>query len=256
MPLLRMLCEFELGRMLKDLPTVDVLLSNARFRRQHGPWELTVQFPTATSSGEYDANSEVQVQRSMHCATFVVELSGSSPSATEEAVAEAFRCLLELARDVADTIWVTQTTQGFAGSVPKIIRHELEVDGSDTGFPLAQRHGGGHVFVGLSLAMYDDVRLAVERGARPSVARTLLAQATRWGLAEHFASRSAALLLAATACEVAIKAIVSQDPRGGLGTLAGALVPEGRQAPLDPGALLEHAVPLAAGARSKKTCPN
>ncbi len=95
MPLLRMLCEFELGRMLKDLPTVDVLLSNARFRRQHGPWELTVQFPTATSSGEYDANSEVQVQRSMHCATFVVELSGSSPSATEEAVAEAFRCLLQ-----------------------------------------------------------------------------------------------------------------------------------------------------------------
>lgn len=247
MPHLRMLCEFELGRMLKDLPTVDVRLSGARFGRRRGPWELVAAFPEATESGVHEESGEERVQIGMFCPTFVVELVGSSTSAIEEAVAPAFDCLLELARDVADTIWVAQQTQGFAGSAPRIIRHELEVDGAASRFDLAQEHGIGVMFVGLPMVMYDDLRLAAEDAVRPSVARMLLAQATRWGLAEHFASKSAALLLAATACEVAIKSVVSRDLYGHLGTLAGVLDPQSRQAPLSPSALLEHVVPLALG---------
>lgn len=251
-----MLCEFELGRMVKDLPAVDVMLSNARFERRRAPWELSVAFPEATESGDYDVEANERVQKSMHCATFVVELIGRYSSTTDEAVTDASHCLLDLSRDVADTIWVAQSTQGFAGAVPKIIRQELEVDGIARDADLARKQGGGTIFVGLPLPMYEDVRRAVEEDVRPSVASTLLAQATRWGLAEQFASKSAALLLAATACEVALKSIISLDPRDYLGTLVNVLVPEGKQAPLSPGVLLEHVVPLTIGRSIKDDLPD
>lgn len=240
-----MLCEFELGRMMKDIPVVDARLSEARLARPREPWELVAVFPKVTEAGTFDEAGGERRQVGMLCQKFVVELTGISES--EDAVELAFSQLLELARDVADTIWAAQQTQGFAGSDPKIVRHELEIDGSTSEFHLASRHGMGAMYVGLPMPSYDDLRRAAEEGVRPSVAQLLLAQATRWGLAEHFASKSAALLLAASACEVAIKSVLSSDPHGNLGTLAGVLDPEGRQAPVSPATLLEHAVPVALG---------
>ena len=245
-----MLCEFELGRMVKDLPTVDARLSEAKFIRRRDPWELVVTFPKATSSGEYtheDGDEDRRVHVGMHCSTFVVELAGESDIEVEEAQAEAFAYLVQLAGDVADSIWVEQATQGFAGSAPKIVRHELQVDGSNQHFKLAQRHAAGSVFLNLPIPQYEDVRRAAEDAVRPSEARVLLAQATRWGLAEHFASKAAALLLAATACEIAIKSVVSRDPYGNLGNLANVLDPVDKQAPLSPGTLLEYVIPVSLG---------
>ena len=240
---------------MKDLPIVAAQLSSARFVRQHDPWELVVELPKATDGGNFEGDGEERVQTGMFCSAFVVELVGTSPSEAEAAIAAAFDLLLELASDVADTIWVAQQTQGFAGSAPKIIRHELEVDGVTTRFELAQRHGMGAMYVGLPTVTYDALQLAIEDTVRPSVARMLLAQSTRWGLAEHFASKSAALLLASSACEVAIKSVVSQDPYDRLGTLASVLDPQGSQAPLSPSTLLEHVVPLALGRSISKDQP-
>lgn len=244
MPEIWTLCEFELGRMMKDLPVVDARLSGTRFSRQSGTWLLEVAFPARTDAGTY----EDDVQTGMHCSTFVVELSGNTPDDWPEvAEADAFERILAVARDVADTIWTAQQTQGFAGAAPKIVRHELTVDGVKRHFGLASQHGMGVLFGNLPAVTYDAVREAVEDARRPSTARLLLAQATRWGLADHFASKSAALLLAASACEVAIKSAVSQDPLGRLGTLPKVLDPDGSQAPLSAAALLEHVIPLAVG---------
>lgn len=253
MPYIRMLCEFELGRKRKDVPTVDVRLSEARFRRRRDPWDLDVVFPRETGAGEYEGDDEDQKLVGMFCPTFVVELDGSQPG--DGSIDDAFAQVLDVATAVADAVWTAQQAQGFAGSIPKIIRHELEVDGVPQRHAAAERHGTGAIYVGFPRAKYEEVQGAVVEGMRPSEARMLLAQATRWGLAEHFSSRSAALLLAAIACEVAIKTAVSQDPHHRLGTLVPVLVPEGRQAPLSPAALLEHCLPVVTGRFAQQDAP-
>lgn len=243
-----MLCEFELGRKLRDVPTVDARLANAAFVRVRDGWTLTATFPPLSEGGTFEDDEDgLSTQTGMFCNSFAVELQGSTDCVVDEAIDVAFEALLNLAGDISDTIWVRQQTQGFAGVPPRITRSELSLNGRPHPFELATRHAGGSVFVGLEPPSFADIEAAVTRGDRPRPSTLLLAQATRWGLAEHFSSKSAALLLAASACEVAIKTAVTEDPLGRLGSLAGALNPEGRQAPLSPLALLEHVVPLLLG---------
>lgn len=238
-------CTFEIGKMLKDLLWVEVSLSEAVFVRRCGSWDVEVTLPPATTAGSYDDEEQL----TMHCGTFeVVARADIEASAGDDPkIFSGFEELLSVARDVADTVLIDQATQGFAGATPKIVKHSLTIGGVACDSQLANRYLIGTLFVGHPATTYEAIRAAVEDGERPSTSRLLLAQATRWGLADPSASKAAALTLAATACEVAIKSLISKDTRGALGSLGDVLAPEGRQAPLSSQALLEHAVPLVLG---------
>lgn len=245
---IQMTCEFELGQILADLPLVDGGLSEASITRERDTWTLVVTFPAAMpGNGQFDEQGK---RLTMFCGGFVVEAVGEVQGGDDEvgaSISAAFEEVVSLARDVADTIWIDQSTQGFAGAPPRLRSSALKVDGTKRTLHQAAFYGMREMFAGSPVPTLDDLTAAISESVRPSLSRLLLAQATRWGVADPHASKSAALLLAATACEVAIKHAVLSGTKKDLGSLPSALVPKDRQAPLSPKALLQHVVPLALG---------
>jgi len=221
-----MTCTFELGTTLRDIPTVDVRLSDRTVPCSLGRFDLAVRFPEATGeSGVYEFKGGPRT--GMFCRSFEVSVEEelSSREKAESELQEAFDATVRVASLVADTIWAKQPTLGFAGGRPTLKGCSVVMEAQ----PVTVGFLGYKVktmIVGWPMPTLADIETVLRDGVGPSISAVLLAQASNYAMANPSASKSAAVTLAAIACELSIKERLIEKATPEQAELVRLLIPE------------------------------
>lgn len=239
MPHVVMTCRFRLGSMVRDTPSVDSRLGEEAIVATRGVVEVSVTFPDPYRTEERSSAD------SMSCHGF--DLVASADVLNEAGIDEVFNVVADVARGVADTIWVNYPVGGPAGTDPLMHEFSLLVDGQPVGYMQGENFGQGAIVIGWTPATRESIESAVRGDSRPDVQSILLAQAHHYALGNPQGSKSAALALAATACELAVKSLLLECCSPETNKLVKKLIPDDSQSLLSPPELLTSLLPVALG---------
>lgn len=239
MPHVAMTCHFRLGSVIGDMPCVDSRLAEGVIVAAHGSVEVKVTFPDTLGTSEHSSAD------SMWCLGF--DLVASADVLNDAGIDEVFNVVIDVATGVADTVWVNYPNGGPAGTAPLMQEFSLLVDGQPVPYMRGTRFGHGTVVVGWKPATRESIESAVRGDSRPDLPRILLAQAHHYALSNPRGSKSAAMVLAATACELAVKSLLVECCSPATAKLVSALIPARSQSKLSPPDLLARVLPVALG---------
>lgn len=239
MPHVGMTCRFRLGSVVGDMPFVDRRLAERAIVAVHGSVEVKVTFTDTQSASEYSSGDV------MWCLGF--DLVASADVLNDAGIDEVFNVVVDVATAVADTVWVSYPNGGPAGTDPLMEEFSLLVDGQPVDYMRGTQFGHRAIVVGWEPATRESIESAVRGDSRPNLPRILLAQADHYARGNPRGSKSAALTLAATACELAVKSLLVECCVPVTAKLVNALIPARSQSKLSPPELLTSVLPVSLG---------
>lgn len=186
----------------------------------------------------------------MWCGTFDVEVRKLADDVAGLDPDEALGLTARIARDCFTQLVLCAPNLGFPGATPQRESADVRIDGESAPLDYGRhRDPNAVMIVGGQVASLTDLQQAAAGEHPPSRARMMVAEAGYQVLFNPNASQVTAVIVAASACEIAAHECVRRNAEADLGRLASYLVPPGQQAKLSPSAVIDNLIPALTGRR-------
>lgn len=236
--------DYRFGMVVGEMATVPAGLSGGVTGSRDG-YRFRVWAPDTRD----DPTLRRGTEDTMWCLTFGVEVRTTAP---RSALDPDGALLLNgaIARDLFTSLVLNAPNLGFPGTMPKREGWKVTIDGEPA--PLtARKHDDPNAVMILhdQVVSLDALQEAASGTRPPSRARTMVAEAGYQVLFNPNASRVTAVVVAASACEIATHACVRRVAKGNLQRLTTKLIPPREQAVLSPKDVIDVVLPVLTGRR-------
>lgn len=247
---------YRIGRTLGEAAVVPAGLAQG-IRGQRNGYDFRVSAPSDVDGGSTEARGDDEPSTStMWCYELSVQCRKFAPLDQLDPN-DALRLTGLIARDVLTALVLNIPKLGFPGETPPRETFSVTIDGEQAKVDAATlRDPNSVTVVSTTVVSLDQLTEAATGQHPPSRARMMAAEAGHQVLFNPRASEVTAVVVAASACEVAIHECVRKLASGHTERLVKSLVPQGSQAKLSPKDLLDVLIPLITGRRLADERPN
>ena len=236
--------KYRFGRVMRDAALVPADLIGGVSGQRGG-----YRFRVSTEAALRGADDQLEHATTVWCHVLLVECAVEGERAELDA-AEALAINHEIARDVFMALVFRNPTLGFPGLPPERESHSVTVDGArihvNSGDLLEPYRV---MLINSDVVTLEELQRAAAGERRPSRARVMVAEASHQVLYNPRASKVTAVVVAASACEIAIHECVRRLASAPMDRLVGALIPVDGQAKLSPSEVVDRVIPALGGPR-------
>lgn len=198
--------------------------------------------PVDFNDSKRDADSS-----KLWCSALIVDCERAGPPETLDGD-EALAMTAAIASDVLTALVLNLPKLGFPGELPRRTDYAVFIDDQDAKLDWQELRDPYDVLVVAQQSLTMDEILAAASGTyKPSRAQLMGGEAHYQALFNRRASVVTAVVVAASACEVAAHECVRRLASGDLRKLIDELIPEGDQAVLSPTKIVQLVIPVLSG---------
>lgn len=243
--------DYRFGQVVGEMATVPAGLSDGVTGSRDG-YRFRVWAPDTRD----DPTFRRALEDTMWCLTFSVEVRTSGPHSDLDPDG-ALLLNGEVARDFFTSLVLNAPNLGFPGAMPERESWTVTIDGEPV--PLdnrKHRDPNAVIVVRDQIVPLETLQEAAAGTRPPSRARTMVAEAGYQVLFNPNASKVTAVVVAASACEIATHACVRQLATDDLERLTTNLIPPDKQAVLSPKDVIDVVLPVLTGRRLSEENPD
>lgn len=239
--------DFRFGKVVGDMATVPAGLARGVGGQRNG-YDVRISAPDTTVTPSRGATAEDQPDP-MWCLVLSVECRKEGDR-SELDPDEALLVCKAVARDVWTALVLNLPKLGFPGETPKLETSSVTIDGERADLDSRKHMDPNSVLVVTDRVLtLDEIRSAATGDQAPSRARMMVGEAGYQVLYNPKASQVTAVVVAASACEIATHACVRRLATGYLEQLVSEILPERSQARLAPKAVVDKVIPVLTARR-------
>lgn len=236
--------EYRIGTTVGEMATVPARLVEGMSGTRDG-YKFLVRSPDTRES----PGCRIEPVDTMWCLTFSVEVQVSGPR-DELDPDGAIVLNRQIATDLFTRLILKAPTLGFPGAQPRCESQSVTIDGRPAALdPDIHRDPNSVILVPDGVVTMDELLDGARGSQPPSRARMMAAEAGYQVLFNPNASKVTAIVVAASACEVAAHACVHATTTDDLHRLTDWLIPTDKQAPLSPLKVIDILIPALTSRR-------